>query len=181
MGSEMCIRDRWRPLQLCREVARQTRHLSYISEFTSDIRHISGSANVVADILSRPPDSNVLDALDDALADQPLVDDLHAPGAAPKISSVGSPPFLDTSSLLAAQSLHAAEMNSYFSGPRDSSLKPAWVDASGGRLLCDVSHQPPRPVVSLAATASLLEGVHGLAHAGGNATLRDVRRTRRGL
>ena len=34
---------------------RQTRHLSYISEFTTDIRHVAGSANVVADVLSRPP------------------------------------------------------------------------------------------------------------------------------
>ena len=35
--------------------ARQQRQLSYISEFTSDIRHATGSANVVADNLSRPP------------------------------------------------------------------------------------------------------------------------------
>jgi len=34
--------------------ARQQRQLSYISEFTSDIRHTPGSANVVADNLSRP-------------------------------------------------------------------------------------------------------------------------------
>ena len=35
--------------------ARQSRHLSYLAEFTSDIRHISGVDNVVADTLSRPP------------------------------------------------------------------------------------------------------------------------------
>ena len=34
---------------------RQTRHLSFISEFSTDIRHVAGSANVVADALSRPP------------------------------------------------------------------------------------------------------------------------------
>ena len=33
---------------------RQTRHLSYIAEFTTDIRHLPGSTNVVADLLSRP-------------------------------------------------------------------------------------------------------------------------------
>lgn len=32
---------------------RQARHLSYISEFTNDIRHVSGSSNIVADTLSR--------------------------------------------------------------------------------------------------------------------------------
>jgi hypothetical protein len=34
--------------------ARQQRHLSYIAEFTSDVRHVAGVENVVADALSRP-------------------------------------------------------------------------------------------------------------------------------
>jgi RNase H-like domain found in reverse transcriptase len=34
---------------------RQRRHLSFVAEFTADIRHISGQDNVVADTLSRPP------------------------------------------------------------------------------------------------------------------------------
>ena len=32
---------------------RQTRHLSYIAEFTTDIQHVKGKYNVVADALSR--------------------------------------------------------------------------------------------------------------------------------
>ena len=32
----------------------QQRHLAYISEFTTDIRHTPGTENVVADALSRP-------------------------------------------------------------------------------------------------------------------------------
>ena len=32
---------------------RQTRHLSYVAEFTTDVRHIKGPNNVVADALSR--------------------------------------------------------------------------------------------------------------------------------
>ena len=35
--------------------ARQCRHLAYIAEYTSDIRHIPGADNIVADTLSRPP------------------------------------------------------------------------------------------------------------------------------
>ena len=35
--------------------ARQARHLSYVAEFTTDVRHIPGRDNVVADTLSRPP------------------------------------------------------------------------------------------------------------------------------
>jgi hypothetical protein len=35
--------------------ARQCRQLAYIAEFTSDIQHVAGRDNVVADTLSRPP------------------------------------------------------------------------------------------------------------------------------
>jgi hypothetical protein len=37
----------WRTCQCC--------HLSYVAEFTGDIRHIAGEDNMVADTLSRPP------------------------------------------------------------------------------------------------------------------------------
>ncbi len=43
--------DRWSP--------RQQRHLTFISEFTSTILHITGKANCVADALSRAPVSNI--------------------------------------------------------------------------------------------------------------------------
>ena len=39
---------------MCCKITRQQRHLSFIAEYTSDIRHIAGKANVVADALSRP-------------------------------------------------------------------------------------------------------------------------------
>jgi len=42
--------DAWSP--------RQQRQLSFIAEFTADIRHVAGSKNVVADALSRPPASS---------------------------------------------------------------------------------------------------------------------------
>ena len=32
---------------------RQTRQLLFISEFTTDVRHVSGAENIVADALSR--------------------------------------------------------------------------------------------------------------------------------
>ena len=38
---------------------RQQRQLSYISEFTTDIRHLQGKDNLVADMLSRPTIANV--------------------------------------------------------------------------------------------------------------------------
>ena len=44
--------------------ARQQRHLAAISEFTKDIRHISGKTNVVADALSRTIISAICDGID---------------------------------------------------------------------------------------------------------------------
>ena len=35
--------------------ARQSRHLSYVAEFTTNIQQVPGADNVVADTLSRPP------------------------------------------------------------------------------------------------------------------------------
>lgn len=51
--------------------ATSTRHLDYISQFSIDIRHMSGSANVIADTLSRISDIHVLALnLDDMAQDQ---------------------------------------------------------------------------------------------------------------
>ena len=36
--------------------ASQKRHLFYVAEYTSDIRHMAGKENVVANCLSRPPE-----------------------------------------------------------------------------------------------------------------------------
>ena len=37
-----------------RAFLRQTRHLAFIAEFTTDIRYVKGETNFVADALSRP-------------------------------------------------------------------------------------------------------------------------------
>ncbi|GFO49327.1 Pol polyprotein [Plakobranchus ocellatus] len=50
-------------------ISRQQRHLAFISEFSTDIRHVSGKSNVVADCLSRAALSNVVLGIDyDAMA-----------------------------------------------------------------------------------------------------------------
>jgi hypothetical protein len=43
------VSDPWTP--------RVQRQLSYLAELTSDVRHVPGKANVVADALSHPPSS----------------------------------------------------------------------------------------------------------------------------
>ena len=141
---------------------RQTRHLSYISEFTTDLRHVARSANVVADTLSRP-------AEDDGLS--------LSSSAVTTVSAVSST--LDLADLAASQADFPAEMEEYVSGHTDTSLKFEWCSLPGNlKILCDVSQAPaaPRPVVPAALVSRLLTSVHGVGHPGGNALLRDVRR-----
>ena len=59
-GRRFCVLSDHKPLSFALHrltdawSARQQRQLSYIAEFTSDVRHVAGKANVVADALSRP-------------------------------------------------------------------------------------------------------------------------------
>ena len=61
--------DAWTP--------KQCRHLSYVAEFTSDIQHVPGAENVVADCLSRQfvllplPSSQAASSSSRPLADPP--------------------------------------------------------------------------------------------------------------
>jgi len=124
--------------------ARQCRHLSYIAEFTSDIRHISGVSNVVADTLSRPPEETPLAA---------------AVSAAPAA--------LDYTAIAAAQrtcpSMQAA---------RDSILQLQLVPFGTIRLVCDVSWRHPRPVIPADHRRRVFDAFHSLAHNGARATKR---------
>jgi len=59
-GRTFCILTDHKPLTFALHrlsdawTARQQRHLAYVAEFTSDVRHVAGVDNVVADALSRP-------------------------------------------------------------------------------------------------------------------------------
>ena len=61
---------------------RQTRHLSFVAEFTNDVQHVSGQDNVVADALSRTP--TIATVLSPEInyrqlaADQATSDEIHA-------------------------------------------------------------------------------------------------------
>jgi len=57
--------------------ARQQRHLSFLSEFISDLRHASGHTNVVADALSRPPPVSAAAVFKPPAIVLPLRSDLH--------------------------------------------------------------------------------------------------------
>jgi cleavage and polyadenylation specificity factor subunit 1 len=121
-----------------RASARQTRHLSYISEFTTDIRHIKGVENVVADCLSRPNVNSVFESpptfdygcMSDAQQTDPWIQDLL------KVKS---------SSLL----VEAVDI--------PDSQKKLLVDTSQGRI---------RPLVPLSFRKQVFDFLHSLSHPG---------------
>ena len=129
--------------------ARQQRHLSYISEFTSDIRHISGRDNVVADCLSRPPPSGEVASVSPPLQMEPL-------------------PSVDFSAMAEAQK-SCPDLKMLH---RRSDMKFLPYSVPGGLLWCDVSTGSLRPVVPMRFRKDVMKALHNVAHPGIRATRR---------
>jgi len=116
--------------------ARQQRHLSAISEFTTTILHVSGKSNTVADALSRT-----------------RINSLHAllPG-------------VYYTEMARAQATDP-EMSTYRTAISGLVLEDIPFGTSGETLLCDVSTGQPRPVVPTEWRRHVFDTVHGLSHA----------------
>lgn len=119
---------------------RQERHLEFISQFTTNIQHVKGKNNVVADFLSRIEDPEVA-SLRVNLELKALVelqkDDSEIEG------------------LLRKQS----ERSKY-------SLKEIDLEFSLGKLWCDVSTGKNRPFVPQPLRRAIFEQIHSLSHPG---------------
>ena len=124
-----------KPLTYClsanseRSSPRQIRQLAYIilSEFTTDIRHISGSENLPADALSR------------------LV-----------VDAVGKIVDLDYDKLAIAQT-NDCEIQRYLKNPGGLRLRQLDVPESQSKLWCDISTGKPRPFLPPAFRRSAYE------------------------
>ena len=126
---------------------RQVRHLDLIAQFTTDIRHVHGSNNTVADALSRLNISAL------HTGDSTTVVDFGAMAAAQH----------DDPDLVRLQ--------------HDSSLKLEQVPlamSDGITLVCDVSTGTPRPYVPNSFRRAIFESLHSLSHPGIRATQRLV-------
>lgn len=123
---------------------REARHLSFISEFTTDIRHVSGQSNVVADLLSRPSCSSV--------------------SASPSAT-------LDWQALALAQTEDTTLQELRESFP-NLSFRSCQVPFTNQRLVCDVSTGTPRPYLPPAFRRPAFDLLHGLAHPGIRSTQR---------
>ena len=82
--------------------ARQQRQLSFISEFTTDIQHISGKDNIVADCLSRASIKNITLGIDYAemAAAQAVSDDIQSYRTAITDLKVADMPVCDSGPVL---------------------------------------------------------------------------------
>lgn len=121
---------------------REVRHLDFISQFSTDIRHIKGSDNVVADALSRTciesieckPTSDVLDF-----------------------------------SAIAAMQVGDVELSELRQSP-NFEFKEIPLEGTSGIIICDVSTGNSRPYIPLPFRRSVFNSVHKLAHPGIRAT-----------
>jgi transposase InsO family protein len=134
--------------------ARQQRQLSFISEFTADIRHTPGAANAVADALSRPATTAGITAEAPQPA-QPSPVDLTAVAA----DQEGCP---DCSTAETSPALRV--MRVLLPGPSSAGIS-ILVDASSGVL---------RPLVPRQHRRHVFDAIHSLAHPGVRATRRLI-------
>jgi hypothetical protein len=121
--------------------AMQSRQLFYVAEFTTDIRHIPGSENIVADTLSRPSQA----ALSAAATSGPVV-----------LAVAASPVSLDYARIAANQRSYQETLKASHS----STLQLQHVDMQGEKVVCDISTGQPRPFIPVADCRDVFRAVH---------------------
>lgn len=121
---------------------RQRRHLSYVSEFTTDIQHLAGKDNVVADALSRPTinATNFVQPIDE---EEMAREQAKDPG-----------------------------IRAFRTACTSLKLEDIPVTNTDLTLVCDVSRTKPRPLVPLCLRKKILQQLHSLGHPGVRATRR---------
>jgi len=169
--------------------ARQQRHLSFLAEFTSDLRHTSGHANVVADALSRlPPEKSkkstaavlktapavaetgppVLHASELAFQPEPAI--LCAANGDTRPPPPAAPP-IDFQAVAAAQQ-SCPEVVAMSNSP---SLQIVSRPAGDTTILGDISTGTFRPLVPPAFRQEVIRRLHEVHHPGVRATTRLVK------
>jgi transposase InsO family protein len=136
--------------------ARQQRQLSFISEYTADLQHTPGAANIVADTLSRPAAT----AANISAAPAPAL-----------------PPPVNLADLAAAQAA-CQDCHRGISSPALKVMQVQLPLPSGGggatSILVDTSSGVLRPLVPAAFRRQIFDAIHGLAHPGTRATKRLI-------
>lgn len=126
---------------------RELRHLVFIAEFTTDIQHVTGEENTVADALSRAFP----------------VDAVHT----------SRPPPVDFNALAVAQQTDP-ELQRLVDSPGALKLQPQAFPGSATPVVCDTSTGSPRPFVPAGFRKAVFNSLHSLSHPGIRATRRLV-------
>ena len=129
--------------RLDRHSPRQARHLDYIAQFTSNICHVQGPNNVVADALSRVETNALLS---------------------------GQPPVVDFAAMAKAQTLDLQIIALQSSPNMALVVKAIPLINSVDPLYCDVSTGSQWPLVPLAWRRTVFDSLHSLSHPGIRAT-----------
>ncbi|KAK3797489.1 hypothetical protein RRG08_040971 [Elysia crispata] len=124
--------------------APQQRHLAHISEFSTDIRHISGKDNVVVDCLSR--NTTGTNNLDNFVLG------------------------IDYAAMARAQT-QDTDVQAFQTAITGLTIQ---IHNSGPVLLCDVSSGHPRSIVPRTFQRQVFEAIHNLAHPGRKSTVKLV-------
>ena len=124
--------------------SRQQRHLSYISEFTTDIKHVPGKRNVVADCLSRPTLNTISLGID------------YAEMARAQTSDKEIQSYLNAPTGLQIVSIPLPNSNPELT------------------ILCDISTGGARPLIPLEFRRKIFDTIHNLAHPGVRPTRRLI-------
>lgn len=120
---------------------RQSRHLEFISQFTTNIQHVKGKNNVVADFLYRIDDGPEVSALKVNLELKALVE-------------------------LQKDDSENLELLERKRGDSKYSLKEIDLPLSLGKLWCEVSTGKNRPFVPEPLRRAIFEQLHSLSHPG---------------
>ena len=128
---------------------RQARHLDYISQFTTDLRHVKGTLNVVADALSRM-EANAI--------------------------TTHQPPCLDFAAMALAQHTDP-ELTQMLSSPESTSLQFQQVPLAntGTTIICDSSTGSLRPFIPAVMRRLAFDSLHSLSHPGIRATQKLIK------
>ena len=138
---------------------RQSRYLSFIAEFTTDVRYIKGNLNVVADALSSI-------SITDSAKKTAKTTNLHVMHKYPHGDDCIN---FDQ---LAHDQREKDGMASYRTATTGLSLKD--IDMGKSTLLCDTSTGIHRPLPPTSWTCLVFNKIHGLSHSGVRPTQKAI-------
>jgi hypothetical protein len=151
--------------------ARQQRHLAFVSEFTTDLRHTPGTENVVADALSRPP-AVLLSSCTPATAGLPVLSippPSDTPLTPPPAVAADAQP-IDFSELAFAQP-SCPDVQAMLISP---SLSVVSKKVGSAEVLGDVSTGVFRPLLPARFRTAAVWSLHNIHHPGVRASRRLV-------